>query len=220
MGLVKTRLSPPLSLDQCALLYEAMLADVLETSSRFCGDLDLEPRLAFHPPDAVRELIHLAPPGFCLQPQRGPGLGERMANAFAESAASGAPFTLLRGSDSPGLGRVQIESALEQLEAGVEIVFTPDHAGGYAMVALRSPHPEIFDVPMSTDGMLGQTVAIAKELGLKCGLTPTSFDLDYVGDLAQLDSLSVEETSDLCPRTVEAISLLRGTGVLPIAHRS
>jgi glycosyltransferase A (GT-A) superfamily protein (DUF2064 family) len=197
-----------------------MLADVLEASGRLCAGFDLEPRLAFHPPEAVRELIHLAPPGFCMQPQRGPGLGERMANAFAESAASGAPFALLRGSDSPGLGRAHIESALEQLEAGAEIVLTPDHAGGYAMVALRSPHPEIFDVPMSTNGMLGQTVAVVKELGLKYGLTPTSFDLDHVADLARLDSLSLEETSDLCPRTVEAISLLRETGVLPVAHQS
>ena len=34
-GLVKTRMSPPLSLEDCAELYAEMLADVLMASARF-----------------------------------------------------------------------------------------------------------------------------------------------------------------------------------------
>jgi hypothetical protein len=64
-------MSPPLSLEECAELYEAMLVDVLEASADFAASLDLIPVLAFHPPDAVAELIGRTPPGFRLQVQRG-----------------------------------------------------------------------------------------------------------------------------------------------------
>lgn len=213
-GLVKTRLSPPLSLDQSAELYEQMLLDVLEASARFAREFDLEPVLAFHPPGAANELIHLAPPGFRLQVQRGLGLAERMANAFAEGAASGARWVLLRGSDSPVLGRAQVEMAVRRLEAGDDLVLTPDMGGGYAMVGLRRPCAELFEVSMSTREMLGLTLDVADRLGLKSATTAPTVDVDTAADLAALDLLPEEESSDLCPRTVEAIAALRFDGVL------
>jgi rSAM/selenodomain-associated transferase 1 len=213
-GLVKTRLSPPLSLDQCADFYEQMLSDVLEASARFAAEFDLEPVLAFHPPDAASELIHRAPPGFRLQAQRGTGLGERMANAFAEGAAAGAEWVLLRGSDSPGLGFDQVGTAVSRLKAGDDLVLTPDEGGGYSMIGLRKPCRELFDVQMSAQDMLQRTVETANRLGLGSTLTSPAFDVDRVADLAAVDSLAVEESSDLCPRTVEAIEALRSDGVL------
>lgn len=213
-GLVKTRMSPPLSLEQASGLYTAMLDDVLEASAAFAAKLDLEPVLAFHPPDAVAEMVARTPPAFRLQVQRGLGLGERMANAFAEAAAAGAPFAILRGSDSPALEYAQIEAASLQLEQGVDVVLTPDGAGGYALVGQRAPDPRIFDVPMSTDDMYARTVSRCADLGLRVYETKPSFDLDRVGDLASLDRLSAEQSLDLCPRTVQAVAELRRGGVL------
>ncbi len=213
-GLVKTRLSPPLSLDQSADLYEQMLADVLEASSRFARKFGLEPILAFYPPDAVGELIHRVPPDFRLQAQRGLGLAERMANAFAEGAAAGARWVLLRGSDSPALGLAHVASAVDSLEAGYDLVLTPDKGGGYAMVGLRQPCAELFDVPMSTQDVLGQTLAIANHVGLRTTVSAPAFDLDTAADFSALDSLSSEESSDLCPLRVKAIAAFRFDGVI------
>lgn len=213
-GLVKTRFSPPLSLDQSAELYEQMLVDVLETSARFAAEFDLAPVLAFHPPDAVNEMLRLAPAGFRLQVQRGPGLAERMANAFAEGAAAGARWVLLRGSDSPAMGRTHIQAAISRLEAGDDLVLTPDTGGGYAMIGLRQPCAKLFDLPMSTPRLLGLTLDIAARRGLKSSTTTSAFDLDTVADVAALDLLSEEESSDLCPRTVKAIAALRIDRVL------
>lgn len=213
-GLVKTRMAPPLSLEQASWLYEAMLADVLDASADFAAEFDLEPVLAFHPPDAVGEMIGRTPPAFRLQVQRGEGLAERMANAFAEAAAAGAPFALLRGSDSPALGRAQIEAASLHLEAGTEVVLTPDRAGGYALVGQRAPDPRIFDVPMSMDDMFERTVSRCADLGLSVHETKPTFDLDRIEDLGSLDSVSPDRASDLCPRTVEAFAELRRLGVL------
>lgn len=213
-GLVKTRMSPPLSPEQASGLYAAMLGDVLEASAAFAEKLDLEPVLAFHPPDAVAEMIARTPPVFRLQVQRGLGLGERMANAFAEAAAAGAPFAILRGSDSPALEYAQFEASSLQLAQGVDVVLTPDEAGGYVLVGQRAPDPRIFDVPMSTDDMYARTVSHCADLGLHVYETKPSFDLDRVGDLTALDPLAAEQSLDLCPRTVQAIAELRRGGVL------
>lgn len=207
-GLVKTRMSPPLSLDECAELYRAMLADVLEATADFAATLDLIPVLAFHPPDAVAELIGCTPPGTRLQIQRGADLGERMANAFAEAAAAGAERVLLRGSDSPALERSLFEAALARLDTGDDLVITPDQSGGYAMIAMRTPQPALFDLAMATEDMLEQTVRIADSLGLRSSITAPGFDLDTVRDLRCFDALSSAQRLDLCPRTVEAISSL------------
>jgi len=207
-GLVKTRMSPPLSLDQCAELYQAMLSDVLEASADFAVTLDLIPALAFYPPDAVGELIGCAPPGMRLQVQHGAALGERMANAFAEAAAAGADRILLRGSDSPALERSLFEMAMNQLDAGDDVVFTPDQSGGYAMIGMRTSHPGLFDLAMSTEEVMEQTVLIADSLGLRSSMTAPGFDLDTVGDFHCLDALSSAQLSDLCPRTVKSISSL------------
>jgi len=213
-GLVKTRMSPPLSLEQASALYAAMLGDVLETSAGVAAELDLEPVLAFHPPDAVAEMIARTPPVFRLHVQRGVGLGERMANAFAEAAAAGAPFAMLRGSDSPALGYAQIESSSLHLEQGIDVTLTPDGAGGYAMIGQRAPDPRIFDVPMSTDDMYAKTVSLCADLGLSVYETKPTLDLDRADDLAALESMRPEGSPDLCPRTVEAIAELRRSGVL------
>lgn len=213
-GLVKTRLSPPLSLDECAWLYERMLADVLDTTQRFALARGLDAILAFHPPEAVGELLVRAPRGYRLHAQRGSGLGERMANAFAEGAAAGAEWVLVRGSDSPGLGERHLEAAVDALEAGHEVVFTPDQGGGYAMIGLRAPCPALFEVAMSTDDMLAQTRRIADRLGLRSSVTEPTFDIDTEADLHWIDGLDDRESSDSCRRTVEAFSILRESGVL------
>lgn len=213
-GLVKTRLSPPLTLEQSALLYREMLIDVLESSLEFARALDLEPVLAFHPPEGAPEILDCVPASFRLQRQRGGGLGERMANAFAEAAAAGAERVLLRGSDSPAVSGAIFEQAMLFLDEGADIALSPDQGGGYAVVGMRSPHRTLFDLPMSTERVLDQTIRSAEAEGLVVRTTHSVFDLDIVDDLAELDGLSEAERLNLCPRTVQAILLLRSDGVL------
>lgn len=185
-----------------------MLADVLEASAGFAAALDLIPVLAFHPPDAVADLMALTPPGFRMQPQRGIDLGERMANAFAEAAAAGAERVLLRGSDSPTLDGSILETAMNRLDGGDDLVLTPDQSGGYAMVGMRAPQPALFDLAMSTADMMEQTLRVAASLGLRSSSTAASFDLDTMEDFRCFDGLPLTQLLDLCPRTVKSISSL------------
>jgi rSAM/selenodomain-associated transferase 1 len=218
-GLVKTRMSPPLSLDECAELYAEMLADVLVASADFAGRLGLEKVLFFHPPDAVRELVHRAPAGYRLQAQHGADLAQRLARASLEAGAAGVRRLLIRGSDSPTLPFECVEEALDRLDAGADVVWTPDQGGGYALIGLRTPVPELFQVAMSTGSVLAETRARAEALGLQGASTRPALDLDTVGDFHVLreridDARSAEEFADLCPRTVQFLAHLSREHVL------
>lgn len=213
-GRVKTRFVPPLSPEQAAAFYDAMLADVLRASADFASRLGLEPVLHFDPPEAMSEFARREPGVYHLHPQRGRDLAARMANAFEHGAASGVSRMLLRGSDSPGLDLPVVEDAVARLDSGDDLVLTPDQGGGYALIALKKPREELFDIPMSTGCVLDETVARARALGLSVSLTRPTFDLDDAADLAWIDSLSPEQSSVLCPRTVEILETFRRGGVL------
>jgi rSAM/selenodomain-associated transferase 1 len=205
-GLVKTRMSPPLTLEQAAELYEAMLADVLDASLRFANELELDPVLAFYPADAASEFMTRVPAGYRLQEQRGLDLNDRMANAFAEAAAAGVTRILLRGSDSPALDLEVHQAVLDGLDIGDDLVLTPDQSGGYALIGMRTARPAVFELPMSTDQVMEQTLFAARAIGLQSSLTKAGFDLDQVGDFHCFDALPSQTLLDLCPRTVESIS--------------
>lgn len=213
-GLVKTRLNPPLTLDQCAEFYTEILSDVLAATARYASEIGLEPVVAYHPPSGIDELIHLAPSGFRFQLQHGEDLGERMANAAAEASAAGASRIMIRGSDSPALPFACFEEAMAQLDGGGDVVLTPDQGGGYALIALRHAETRLFDPPMSTTSVCDQTLEIAANLGLSASLTRAGFDLDTVGDLQLLTELSEEEVADLCPRSVQYLRDAAISGVL------
>lgn len=217
-GLVKTRMSPPLSLNEAAELYAEMLADVLAATGRYADVLDLEPVVAFHPPDAERELVHRAPPGFRLQAQRGRNLGDRMAHACREAAAAGVERLLIRGSDSPTLALPLFEEAMARLDAGDDVVLSPDQDGGYALVGLGEPAPRLFEITMSTSSVLEETLARAGSLGLRAGTTRPGLDVDTVEDLQllrdEVQRLSVREAAELCPRTIALLDVMDSPPVL------
>ena len=70
-GFVKTRMSPPLSAEQAAGLYAALLDDVLAATAEHAEAFGLAPVLAVHPPEACAALARRAPPGFRVVAQRG-----------------------------------------------------------------------------------------------------------------------------------------------------
>src|SRR5438046_8188371 len=89
-GRVKTRLCPPYTAAQAARIAEAALADTIEAVSKA---------------DAVRRVLLLdgdyAPPaGWEVVFQRGNGLGQRLANGFADTAEPGVASVLI-GMDTP-----------------------------------------------------------------------------------------------------------------------
>ncbi len=200
-GMVKTRMTPPLSPEQAAALYGEMLADVLEATSALAEALGIEPVVSIHPAEACAEFASLVPQNLRVIVQQGLGLSERMTWAVAEAAAGGAERILLRSSDSPVLGPHDVEMALDGLMEN-DVVVTPDFDGGYALIGLRAPVPGLFDHPMSTGSVLDETLANARRLGLRCRVLEPSVDLDTVADFAWLERAHAAGDTTLCPRTV------------------
>jgi rSAM/selenodomain-associated transferase 1 len=198
-GQVKTRMCPPLRLEQAAELYAALLADVLETTQRLSAALGLTPLLALHPPAACEPMAASVPPGITVVAQHGAALAERMSGAVAQAAAGGASPVLLRGSDSPTLDQSLVAEALAALEAA-DVVLSPDADGGYGLIGLRRPVPGLFEHAMSTASVLADTRANAESRGLRVATVRPGFDLDTVADLARLQSARDAKTNVLCPR--------------------
>jgi rSAM/selenodomain-associated transferase 1 len=196
---VKTRLCPPLTPEQAAACYGAMLDDALEAMARAAPALGLEPVLAVHPREALARFAARAP-GWRVESQEGADLSQRMEHAAARELARGAACVLLRGSDSPALSPDLLAEALAAL-AHADVVLSPDPDGGYNLVGLRRFAAGIFSHAMSTARALEDTRAAARALGLRSALLSPGFDVDVAADFARLRALRAD-AARLCPRTL------------------
>ena len=190
-GQVKTRLSPPFSPVEAAELYRCLLLDALDESSLAATELECDAVIAVDPAGAAMEIVSHAPPGFRAIPQGEGELGARMSRVAAQAAAAGAPFALLRGSDSPCLDRASLRAAAVALHAA-DLVVRPDPDGGYNLVGLGAraleigPRGGLFDHPMSTPVVLRDTLLRAERLDLRVELMVHGFDIDRFDDLRRL----------------------------------
>lgn len=200
-GLVKTRLSPPLSLQQAADFYACMLDDVLECTAELAARFGLEPVLAAYPFEAAHELLAHAPSAFRVVAQRGSDLAARMSFAASEAAAGGARRVLLRGSDCPTLDGDAVAGVLDRLEEN-DLALCPDQGGGYTLVGMRRFAGGLFDHAMSTSSVLDDTLAGAARLGLRSSVVGESFDLDTASDFALLAAARESGSATRCPRTL------------------
>ena len=111
-------------------------------------------------------------------------LGTRMAAAFAVAFAAGAGRVAIIGTDCPGLRDTHLNQAFALLETN-DLVLGPATDGGYYLLGLRQPRPELFqDKAWSTDSVLADTLADAGRLGLRVAFLPTLRDVDDAADLA------------------------------------
>ena len=111
-------------------------------------------------------------------------LGARMTTAFATAFAAGAGRVAIIGTDCPGLRASHLHQAFAALETA-DVVLGPATDGGYYLLGLRQPQPELFQhKTWSTDSVLADTVADARRLGLRVALLPELRDVDDAQDLA------------------------------------
>lgn len=123
-----------------------------------------------------------APAGWNLVPQRGDGLGERLANAFADTALPGVP-ALLIGMDTPQVTTELLrDAAARLLRAGS--VLGPAEDGGWWALGLTDPAAAsvLAGVPMSTAETGARTLAALREIGVCPAPLPPLRDVDTIAD--------------------------------------
>ncbi len=184
-GSVKTRLCPPLSAAEAASLAEGMLRDAVE---RCLACAEFHTVLFFTPAGEgvwFRESFPALPDQIA---QRGEGLAERLANAISDLFEEEETRTVVAiGSDQPLLSTRRIVEAHEALEERADVVLGPDLGGGYYLVGLRAPHPELFTrVEMSSERMCAATLELAQRLGRSGELREPSYAVDVERDLVRL----------------------------------
>jgi rSAM/selenodomain-associated transferase 1 len=195
----KSRLSPPLNREDAARLYSCFLVDILATAREVQG---AERFILYDPPAAEAYFAGLAP-DFLLLPQSGGDLGKRMHLALAELLSRGYRRVVLAGSDLPQLRARALQQGFAALRDGAEVVLGPSADGGYYLVGLTRPQPEIFDLPMSTPEVLRQTLERIQRLNLRHVLLGEEFDVDTIADLKRL-AAHLEANPDIPARNTRA----------------
>lgn len=181
-GKVKTRLCPELTPMQATELYRCFIEDRLTEIALIKG-LDLA--ISFTPESSADYFTPFMTNGYKLFPQRGKNLGERLNNIFIDKSAEGYKAISIVDSDTPDLPRAIVQKSIEWLTTGHnEAVFGPCVDGGYYLVGLREPQPELFqDIPWSTSAVLQKTLEYADQKGIQTKLLPLWNDLDTFEDL-------------------------------------
>lgn len=184
-GLVKSRLHGTLTPAQATSLYRCFLLDRLDALAAVPGIARV---VAFTPAEAHAEMAALAPTGFRLVPQEGRDLTERLTGLLGRLLGEGHPAALAMDSDSPTLPMAYVAEAARALAAAeADVVVGPSDDGGYYLIGVRAPRPELFAaIPWSTSEVLAATLARAGALGLGVRLLPAWFDVDTEADLRRL----------------------------------
>ena len=113
-------------------------------------------------------------------------LGARMARAFAAAEQEGFRRAVLVGADCPALSVAILQGAFTAL-ADHDLVLGPAADGGYYLLGLSRPAPEIFQAqPWGENSLLRSTLASAARLGLATQLLEELADVDRPEDLQHL----------------------------------
>lgn len=187
LGEVKTRLISAIGAEAALALYLAMMDRTLQLVrqsglSRMALWTSSNPAHEYFLSICNRKEIFLQAEG---------DLGLKMAECAKQTLAqAGTDYVVIIGTDCPALTRDYLSAALAALQAGADVVLGPAVDGGYVLIGLRQPYPELFrDIAWGGPEVLAQTLAKLRAMRLKVTLLPELWDVDTVEDLARLEAL-------------------------------
>jgi uncharacterized protein len=187
-GASKTRLSPPLRLDECAAISACFIRDLSKTIQALVDEGGVTGYAVYTPRGSESELRRLLPKNFHLVPQGDGNLGDRLlkgANDLLSVDHSGA---ILVNSDSPTLPKAILRQAVDAVCCGHNVVLSPAYDGGYALLGLSEPHPHLFaNIPWSTGEVYRVTLERAREIGVPVVNVPGWYDVDDAASLRMLE---------------------------------
>jgi rSAM/selenodomain-associated transferase 1 len=205
-GQVKTRLSPPLSPQQAADLYEAFTRDLIEriaAHGAFRLILSADPG-----PDHPFFTELAAASGASGVPQGNGDLGELMARALHGRLTAGVDKALLIGTDMPTVPMAHLDEAARLLDEA-PVVFGPSADGGYYLAGAAARALDDWDaitarlfsaeIPWSTPDALRATLARKGEI--EVALAPPWHDVDVPADLERLCAHLKDPAGTDLPRT-------------------
>ncbi|MEQ1636017.1 MAG: TIGR04282 family arsenosugar biosynthesis glycosyltransferase [Methylococcales bacterium] len=179
-GQVKTRLMPQLSAEQAAAVHQqlSLRTFALVSSLKLC------PVQLWCAPSIQHPFFIKAAEDYSLSlyTQANGDLGERMDSALKTGLKNFAKVLLI-GSDCPSFTAEDFITALRALSTDNDLVIAPTEDGGYSLIGLKSPQPELFkDIPWSSAAVFTRTLAKLTALGLQAVELRTQWDVDTHAD--------------------------------------
>jgi glycosyltransferase A (GT-A) superfamily protein (DUF2064 family) len=179
-GFVKTRLCPPCTPGEASAVAAAALADTLDAIDRLAAG----PTGRTGPPTAIERVLlfdgdatEWVRPGWRVVPQRGDGLGDRLANGFDDLGPG-----VIVGMETPHVV-ASLGGALEAIRSGRDAIGLATD-GGYWAIALGAIDRRVFEgVPMSTSSTGLAQLSRLHSLGRTVARLPAARDLDTFDDL-------------------------------------
>ena len=179
-GFAKTRLIPHLGENGAANLQQRLIERAVEIAK----DAGLGPVSLWCLPNHDHEVFTALERrhGVALHDQlTNADLGARMHQAF--SALAKTRPLLLMGTDCVAVGPGHLVRCAELLCGDADAVIIPVEDGGYILVGLKRPTPELFaDIPWGGDDVVACTRTRAKSAGLTLAELPRLWDIDRVAD--------------------------------------
>lgn len=181
-GKTKTRLIPILGPEGAATLHRRMTEHTLRRVRQFLANHPVSLRIQYDGgnEEGLRQWL-----GADLQPvPQGEGdLGRRMHLAFTEAFAEGIRRVVLIGTDCPGIRPDHLAGAFQAL-GRKDAVIGPARDGGYYLIGLRRPAPELFEeVPWGTGEVLQRTLDAASASDRRVVLLDPLEDVDRPEDI-------------------------------------
>lgn len=126
--------------------------------------------------DEMRAWLGAAP--YSYYPQVEGDLGNRLRHAQQDAFKRNAEKVLFIGGDCPYLTRKILDEAATYIKPQT-VVLGPAADGGYYLLGLQEPHPQIFEnIEWSTSQVLEQTIALARAHSLSLSFLKMLEDVD------------------------------------------
>src|SRR6266567_2500849 len=161
-GQTKTRLLPLLGAAGAAELHRRLTLRMLRVALAVQATRPVELEIRFTGADEIAMRNWLGD-GPVLREQSRGDLGERMLQAFETSFQERSHATVIIGSDCPELTPQLLVQAFTLLSTH-PVVLGPANDGGYYLLGLKSPIPQLFrDIPWGTDTVLAATLQVLRQ---------------------------------------------------------
>jgi glycosyltransferase A (GT-A) superfamily protein (DUF2064 family) len=168
-GEVLRALEPLLGADGCVALQSALISEAVRWAHEVAPGAV---HVAHDPPDAGQELRALTGTS-ALFPQNGDGITGRLADAAARVFSRSSGPLLIVWPDLPVFRPVHAFAALDDLQAGCDLVLGPVIDGGLYLIGFSKPLPILFSLPeplWRNRDVMAMSVAAVREAGLEIGL--------------------------------------------------
>lgn len=210
-GACKTRLVPPLTVDEAALVNTRFLQDIGGHIDAAGREAPIQGYATCTPLGSDAFFRSVLPAGFSLVHPPVDGLAFALSFVSRTLLEAGYRSVCMVNSDSPNLPTAYlVEAAMRLRDAADGLVLGPATDGGYYLIGMNRWHARLFeDIAWSTASVAEQTMARAGEVGLEVTTLPPWYDVDDRETLEQLAAEILDAGGDAGATAPHAAALLR-----------